>query len=311
MPSASAPGSLMLLGEYAVLHRQHALVCAIDKRMHVTLTPRHDSNIIIESALGHYETTLMNLHPVQPFQFVLTALHSMRKYLRQGFHLHIASEFSATVGFASSAAVTVATLKVLSQQLGMHFSSDELIKRARNIVRAVQGSGSGADVAACVLGGVVLYRTQPFTAKKMACTFPISVVYCGYKTPTAVAIQQVTQRFSNYPDIFTKLLQAINQCTLRGAAALTSEDWKSLGAVMNIQQGLMDALGVNSPDLTAIIQMLRRQAGILGAKISGSGLGDCVVALGDATLDSSTMLVPDAAQIRVNMSSEGVRCEKD
>ena len=93
MPSASAPGSLMLLGEYAVLHRQHALVCAIDKRMHVTLTPRHDSNIIIESALGHYETTLMNLHPVQPFQFVLTALHSMRKYLRQGFHLHIACPY--------------------------------------------------------------------------------------------------------------------------------------------------------------------------------------------------------------------------
>ena len=33
---ASAPGSLMLLGEYAVLQGKSALVCAIDKRMMVS-----------------------------------------------------------------------------------------------------------------------------------------------------------------------------------------------------------------------------------------------------------------------------------
>src|SRR5438045_3958935 len=72
---ASAPGSLMLLGEYAVLHGQHALVCAIDKRMTVTLSPRDDKKILIESALGHYETTLSDLKLVSPFRFVLATLY--------------------------------------------------------------------------------------------------------------------------------------------------------------------------------------------------------------------------------------------
>jgi mevalonate kinase len=39
MYKASAPGSLMLLGEYAVLHDYPALVCAIDKRISVIIEP--------------------------------------------------------------------------------------------------------------------------------------------------------------------------------------------------------------------------------------------------------------------------------
>ncbi len=34
---ASAPGSLMLLGEYGVLYGKHALVCAIDKRIVISI----------------------------------------------------------------------------------------------------------------------------------------------------------------------------------------------------------------------------------------------------------------------------------
>ena len=47
---ASAPGSLMLLGEHAVLHGKPALVGALDKRITVTLTPmRHDRIEIISN----------------------------------------------------------------------------------------------------------------------------------------------------------------------------------------------------------------------------------------------------------------------
>ena len=187
----------MLLGEYAVLHGQHALVCAIDKRMHVTLTPRDDEQIILNSALGHYETTLSQLQITPPFQFVLATLHSLKKHLRQGCDIKIESEFSATIGFASSAAVTVATLAALSEWLELSFSTSQLIKRARKVVRDVQGSGSGADVAACVLGGVVLYRMKPFIAEKFSYHHPITVIYSGYKTPTPVRSEEHTSELQS------------------------------------------------------------------------------------------------------------------
>jgi len=307
---ASAPGSLMLLGEYAVLHGQHALVCAIDKRIYVTLTPRADQQIILDSALGHYETTVANLQSVSPFQFVLAALNAVKKSLPQGCHLTIESEFSATVGLASSAAVTAATLAVLSQWLQLSLSKAELIKLARAVICEVQGTASGADAAACVMGGIVLYRMEPFIAEKFCHLHPITVVYSGHKTPTPIAIKQVTEKFANSPAQFVNLMKAINECTLQGVAALRQPDWQKFGDVMNTQQEFMEALGVNTIIMNNIIKQLRQQPALLGAKISGSGLGDCVVALGECSLNQAMLVAPEARQIKVNMTSEGVRCEK-
>ena len=55
---ASAPGSLMLMGEYAVLKGAAALCAAIDKRIYVKLTPRNDQKIMIHSALGEFSCDL-------------------------------------------------------------------------------------------------------------------------------------------------------------------------------------------------------------------------------------------------------------
>jgi len=303
---ASAPGSLMLLGEYAVLHGYPAVVCAIDKRIHVTLTPRDDMCVILDSALGHHETTLSQLEVVTPFQFVLETVYTFKKKLRQGFHLHIESEFSDTVGFASSAAVTVATTAVLSEWLALSLSKNEMIQKARDIVYAVQGSGSGADVAACVSGGLVFYRKEPFIAETRAIQHPMTVVYSGHKTPTPIAIQQVEKRFLSYPVLFSNLMKAIGACVEQGFEALKQHDWQVLGEMMTVQQGLMDALGVNTAAMNGIIHLLRQEPALSGVKISGSGFGDCVVALGEC----SAQLPNGAKQIRINMASEGVRIEK-
>lgn len=299
----------MLLGEYAVLHGHHAVVCAIDKRIHVTLTPRDDSRVVLDSALGHHDTTLSQLENVAPFQFVLAILRAFKKEIRQGFHLRIESEFSETVGFASSAAVTVATLAVVSGWIGLSLSSEQMIKQARASVREVQGSGSGADVAACVLGGPVFYRQEPFMAETCAIQHPVTVVYSGHKTPTPMAIQKVEARFQPYPALFSNLMNAINECAVQGFLALEQDDWQAFGDMMTVQQGLMDALGVNTAEMNGIIQLLRQDSSLSGVKISGSGFGDCVVALGECVLDPG-QLPKGAKQIRIHLASEGVRFEK-
>ena len=43
----------MLLGEHAVLHGFRSVVCAIDRRIQITLTPLPEPVLEIESALGH------------------------------------------------------------------------------------------------------------------------------------------------------------------------------------------------------------------------------------------------------------------
>ena len=51
----------MLLGEHAVLHGFRSVVCAINRRMQITLTPLPEAVIEIESALGSYSAPLHEL----------------------------------------------------------------------------------------------------------------------------------------------------------------------------------------------------------------------------------------------------------
>lgn len=292
----------MLLGEYAVLYGKPAVVCAVDKRINVTLVPRTDQRIIIQSAnFGRYETDLLTLEVEKPFQFVLAALKHFYTKCRRGCDIEITAEFSDQIGFGSSAAVTVATIAALASWLDMRMTPIDMLRHARNVIRSVQGVGSGADAAASIYGGVVAYHPQPLLAEKFSITHPLTVLYSGFKTPTVEAIQRVQQRFAAHKILFRHLMNSIGECAIEGAAQLRKENWQGFGDIMRVQQGLMDALGVNVPELQACVNELQASPAIMGAKISGSGYGDCAVGLGH---DGKSRGVD------VAMTTQGVRCEK-
>lgn len=303
---ARAPGSVMLLGEYAVLYGKTAIVCAIDKFISVTLTPRFDEKIILSSALGKYETDIKNLKIEFPFQFILTILKKFQKNLTSGCHIEVNAEFSNQIGLASSASVTVATLAALSSWLGFSFSKLELSKEARSIVREVQGVGSGADVFASVFGGVIHYHARKSFIEELPADFFITAIYSGNKVPTVEAIKRVNHFFYNKSFLFKKIMVAIDECAHEGKKAICAKDWSHLGHIMNVQQGLLEAIGVNTETLQTIITALKKERNILGAKISGSGFGDCVIGLGEV----NDLNFKEGVRIPLAISKQGVICEK-
>jgi mevalonate kinase len=334
----SAPGSLMLMGEHAVLHGRRALCAAINRRVCVRLRRRADRRICIRSALGQLDTTLDQLAIQPPFTFVLATLHRFRRHLPHGLDITIEAEFSHELGFGSSAAVTVALVGTLIlmfrlfrptldqagvcktlQKIGLTGQAsykipldpprvgalprprDEFCKRLQEqwlraaiaIIRSVQGVGSGADAAASLLGGVVLYRADPLELRQLPAVTPrLTAVYSGHKTPTAEVIRAVARGHASNPRLFNSVYDLMDACVARAVPLLKAEDWGRVGELMNLHHGLQAALGTNTPVLEDICHRLRAAPGITGAKISGSGLGDCAVGLGWPRAD----LTPYTAQ---------------
>ena len=278
----SVPGSLMLFGEHAVLYGKQAVVAAINHYIHVELAPRSDRNIrIISSEFGEYNITLDEFIITKPYDYVLTAIKQYLNKIDCGFLLRIKSEFPADIGFGSSAAVTVATLGALAVWLeGKESDLMRLYKQAVGVVRALHGVGSGADVAASVFGGVIAYKMTPLKIQKLNIDLPLTAVYSGWKTPTFEVIAVVEKKRAQFPAIFTDLYAAIERCTREAIVAIKKNDLVRLGMLMNIHQGLQDALGVNNATLSELIFALRAMPNIYGAKISGAGQGDCVIGLG-------------------------------
>ena len=278
---ARAPGSIMLMGEHAVLFGESALACALDHWLEVELTPLPGRQVEIDSALACYRSELDRLSPEPALSFVLAVIELYRPRLQQGFRLQIRSGFSHTVGLGSSAAVTAAVTAALAAFSGADTSAEALFDTALKAVhRAQQGRGSGTDLAASIYGGVIQYRVSPRRVERLAGRPELALLYSGYKMKTPEVLALVEARAASEPELYAELYRLMGRTCEAARKAVDGGDWPRLGHLMNLYQGLMDALGVNDATLSEMIWRLRAQPGIEGAKISGSGLGDCVLALG-------------------------------
>jgi mevalonate kinase len=302
--NVSAPGSIMVMGEHAVLFGHRAIACAVNRYMHVQLLRRTDREVHIRSALGNASGTLDALPRNENLGFVLATIGLFADRLPCGFELDIRSEFSHTVGLGSSAAVTAALVAALLACCGESTTPDRVFDRALAVIHQVQGRGSGTDLAASVYGGLIGYTVSPRRIDPLPGLPDISLYYAGYKTRTPDVLARVAEAAIGLESQHQGLYALMHSSTQAAEAAIRAGDWPQLGKLMNIYQGLMDALGVNDQTLAQMIYRLRSNPGVLGCKISGSGLGDCVLALG-----SDTELARDFQHIDVAISGQGLRLE--
>ncbi|MCV6593508.1 MAG: hypothetical protein OIF48_11185 [Silicimonas sp.] len=279
MIRASAPGSIMITGEHAVVYGHRAMVAAIEQRVQVSLAPRSDRRIRISSEIAPpLEASLDGLAEGGPYRFVLAALALWQDRLPTGFDLEITSQIDPTLGLGSSAAVTIACLAALAAHAG---DSADLHAQAHGIILQIQGRGSGADLAASLKGGLLAYRAPPDGAHLALPAPPqLSLRYAGYKTPTAEVLAQIAGRMTGREAEFDALYGEMSASAEAAIGAATTCDWTGFAAALNHYQTLMERLGVSDGNLDRIIAEARQSPGLQATKISGSGLGDCVLALG-------------------------------
>ncbi len=267
MITSSAPGSMIIFGEHSVLRGKHAIILAINKRIHVNLEPRKDDLIYIESPLGQTTVSLNNIVVQQPLQYVLQTLKTFP--LTTGLNIKITSEMSPTMGFGTSAAVVVALLAGLITLAKSDIA--QLFSKALQVVRQVQGIGSGADIMASIKGGIGLFQNDQY--QPLAMPVELFYSYSGSKKPTSEVVNLVANNFANHPELLQNLDNANDALTLEATKYLTKS--KNLGELFNISAGIMEAFGVHTKALENFLWELREQS--CGAKLSGSGLGDCAI----------------------------------
>ncbi|PLA74135.1 GHMP kinase [Hydrogenovibrio sp. SC-1] len=290
--SSSAPANLMLMGEHSVVYGHTAIACALSQRIHIDWQTREDDQILIQSTLGHYQTTrqaLPECHAPSKLIWVIRCLQHYQIKLKTGLSITIKSDFSDTLGLGSSAAVLAAMLGGLD-----YFVADKPVSLGQQfatglkIIHKIQGRGSGTDLAASLHGGIIHFQPKTQQIDQLATHLDLSLVYCGYKTPTAEVLQQVVQDWAESPAQLQKLYQLMGDTTQLAYHALCQQNWNQFSQQLNRYQGLMDTLGVNDATLSHIVYSLRQDPNISASKISGSGLGDCVIALGKMSEDTLT-----------------------
>ncbi len=297
MIKVSAPGKLMLFGEHAVVHGRPCIVTAIDARMRVFLKKRGDNKIITnvpDLNLKNYIISIEDLDKpyAKEIKFVLTAIKNffekyqiksglppLPKFWCGGLEIETKSEFPMRFGLGSSSAVTVATIRGLSKIFGIKMKNKELFDLSYKTILDIQGVGSGFDLAAAIYGGTLYFVTGGKVIKKIEIrNIPVIVGYTGIKADTATLVKMVNRKLKENPEKINKIFDEIEKIVNQAKIEIENQNWKKVGELMNLNQDLLRKLGVSSKELENLIEA-SLNSGAYGAKLSGAGGGDCMIAI--------------------------------
>ena len=185
MITVRAPGKLFIAGEYAVVEPgQPAVIIAIDRYLAVTLTESVDVGTVHSPEYGQLplvwrrsgdDVTIDRDH--HPYDYVMSAITTVERVrARRGvapkfFDTRIDSQLDDVsgrkFGIGSSAAVTVATVRAMSELYGLGLSNLEVFKLALLATVQIAPAASGGDLAASCFGGWIRY-SAPDRARLIA-----------------------------------------------------------------------------------------------------------------------------------------------
>ena len=177
--TASAPGKIVLCGEYAVLWGAPAVCMAVNRRAVATVTQSSDGDC-------HLETP--GFDGMEPYRILDALLHGDRP--ARSFRLDTTAfvENGRKTGIGSSAALVVALAAALAG------STDVLAKALAAHSDLQGGKGSGVDVAAAVHGGLIEYEREDARVRALGWPAGLAcrVIWSGVPASTARKLDKIS-----------------------------------------------------------------------------------------------------------------------
>lgn len=292
MIEATAPGKVILFGEHAVVYNRPAIAVPVtDVQAKATIRPAaKDTGFRIVALDLERDDLLTQVQPGDSEKqdplaaIVQTTLQHLEQITVPDAVLEVTSTIPLGRGLGSGAAVSTAIVRALSQFLGQPLPTPEVSALVYEIEKLYHGTPSGIDNTVVSFAQPVFFvkrDSNPIIWRmRVAKPFTLVIGDTGQVSPTHKAVgglrerwQADPQRYEGYFDEIAVLVEQARVAIETGALPMTS-----LGKLMDDNQELLEMLGVSSPELEQLI-IAAREAGALGAKLSGAGIGGNMIAL--------------------------------
>jgi phosphomevalonate kinase len=321
--TATAPGKLVVAGEYAVLDGALAISAAVNKRATATVRTAHTGELLIVNTGARFPFELSA--DGQPawgndpgvsgavLTAVLMALATNKQLsadqqpwnvalCSRDFYAHLPDGSMPKLGIGSSAAISVALTAALQRCIGKAPELAVCLAAHRGLQ---QGTGSGIDIATSWHGGVVLMQptagAEP-TIEQLSWPAGLHMrpVWTGIAASTPAMLRQLLayrgrpgQSYANLMAQFRAALDSIRQHWLTGAIVPLQAGLSHYGELL-AELDNAASIGIWS-DRHRQFQVVAKSLGI-GYKPSGAGGGDFGLAFS-----------PDAASLDQFMREVHVR----
>lgn len=278
----TAHAKVILLGEHSVVYGYPAVALPITRLTARATAERRTGASWLETD-GYAGPIADAPDSMAPLATAVTATLEYLGRATDAVRLRLRSDFPIGRGLGSSAAVANAIVDAVSDLCGVALGSSErfdLVQRAESVAH---GTPSGLDALATRASRPIRFESGRASELPVRFGTDFVVADTGVVGETRRAVADVRAAVAgNAAD--ARLLR-LAELTETAVHDLADDRRASVGASMDEAHDILTALGVGHPALDSVVAAARG-AGALGAKLTGSGQGGCVIAVVPSRQDS-------------------------
>ncbi|MGQ4891969.1 MAG: mevalonate kinase [Candidatus Njordarchaeia archaeon] len=283
---SEAPCKIILFGEHSVVYGHPAIASAINLKTYTYLKEKNGRTSIYSEALNqkwiYGEKIPKHFEPLEKIFKVIEERYGTD--LSRGLDITIKSDTKPGSGLGSSASVATSLTGALLMYVKGKINKEEVNEIAFEAEKVAHGKPSGIDNTVATYGGIIKFvkRANGPKIEKMKLPKDISlyIVDTGLGRSTRDAVQKVYHIFQRERDLVKRIFENIGSIAEKVWNEFVGGriNLERLGRFMNINHGLLNAIGVSNSRIEEIVNYAR-ELGALGAKITGAGLGGFVIIL--------------------------------
>jgi len=274
-------GKVILLGEHSVVYGRHAIAVPVPQTIRVKVEDCKEGVTLMIPSWGIEYQLDKDIEQRQSFEKPAGAILERLNLSNKGMRIEVFPDIPRGMGLGGSAAIAVAIIRGLSNHFNLGLSDEEVNGMAFESEKIAHGNPSGIDNTMATFGQPLIYRTgEPPLVERLNIneSFSLVVGFSRHEGVTAKTVRNVREGWRKNTAMYEKIFDDIDDLVLKSVTAIQNNDFALLGQMMNFCQGLLNALQVSNPELERLIG-LAREAGALGAKLTGGGGGGAMVAL--------------------------------
>lgn len=307
--SASAPGKIILFGEHAVVYGRPALavpVRQVEAKAIIRAQPGGEGVHILAPEISlNSELAALPLEDAVG-QAIRLTLDALGVNAPPACTLLISSTIPLAAGLGSGAAVSVAIIRALSGFLGHLLPDDKVNELAFEVEKLHHGTPSGIDNTVVTYNRPVYFiKGEPIQKLEIKYPFTLVVGDTGVVSSTAKVVADVRLAYLAQPGLFENYFAICGQLAANAGLSIQRGRIPSLGPLMNDNHEILQKMGVSSPELDRLV-LAAREAGALGAKLSGGGRGGNMIALVEPDrAEQVARALEDAGAVRTIITQVG------
>lgn len=274
-----ACSKIILIGEHAVVYNKPAIAIPLKNiTCKVTITENNLNDIVIMSDLFQGSISELPIF-LESLKVVIIETLKILNSSKNNITVTIDSDIPLQRGMGSSASVSIAIIRSLFHYFNKTLTTEKTLELVHISEKLLHGNPSGIDATVITTEQAIYFKkNEPFKLLNLNLACYLIIADSGITGSTKEAINMVKKIKKEDAFKHTTIMNHLENLSNQMLQFIMKNHLKKIGEIMTNTHHYLQQLNLSTPLIDKLVSVALKN-GALGAKLTGGGLGGCIIAL--------------------------------